>query len=161
MQCMFACLFGLTLDSGISAQNEPACIPVVKTWEDLRALPAIDLGDGVKIRLGLEADKVPQWSGALLYCLVEGYTPATSGRGHTLGPALVDFSFEKEKLADNTIWEKNIHKNAKGTYLYVRTLPIDRIGTYHITVTDRQGKICSQNFRRRNKGLLPSLDALA
>ena len=54
-------------------QEKPAAarIPVVKTWKELQELPPIDLGDGVKIRVGIEATKVPQWSGALLYCLTE------------------------------------------------------------------------------------------
>src|SRR6516225_8579417 len=100
MRSAFAVLIGVTLAPCALAQGYPARIPVVKTWEDLQALPAIDLGNSVKIRLGLEAEKVPQWSGALLYCLAEGYTPPSSGSGKTpFGPVHADFVFEKEKKA--------------------------------------------------------------
>ncbi|MCI0381276.1 MAG: hypothetical protein L0215_27135 [Gemmataceae bacterium] len=64
MRCLLAFLFGISLAPGALPQEKPARIPVVKTWEELQAPPPIDLGDGVKIRLGLEADKFPQWSGA-------------------------------------------------------------------------------------------------
>ena len=48
---------------------------MVKTWRQLRTLPPIELGVGVKVRLGLQAAKAPRWSGVLLYCLTEGYRP--------------------------------------------------------------------------------------
>jgi len=93
-----ALLVSVTLVPSVLAQSKPAPIPVIKTWEDLQAQPPIDLGESVKIRLGLEANKIPQWSGALLYCLAEGYTPPSSGEGKTpLGPVHADFAFGKGK----------------------------------------------------------------
>ena len=93
-----ALLVSVTLVPSVLAQSKPAPIPVIKTWEDLQAQPPIDLGESVKIRLGLEANKIPQWSGALLYCLAEGYTPPSSGEGKTpLGPVHADFTFGKGK----------------------------------------------------------------
>jgi hypothetical protein len=138
-----ALLFSVILVPGALAQSRPAPIPVIKTWEDLQAQPAIDLGDGVTIRLGLEADKIPQWSGGLLYCLAEGYTPPSSGEGQTpLGPVHANFTFEKGKKERSAkeVWASN-SKSPKGTYLYVRALPVDRVGTYHATVTNRDGKV--------------------
>jgi hypothetical protein len=142
MRCLLPFLLSSTVVVGVLAQQGPARIPVIKTWEELQARPAIDLGDGVKIRLGLEADKVPQWSGALLYCLAEGHAPPSSGSGKTpFGPVHADFTFAREKkVAEEMRWASN-GERPKGTYLYVRSLPIDRIGTYHVTVTDRQGKV--------------------
>jgi hypothetical protein len=79
-------------------QPRPATLAVVKTWKDLQAQPAFDLGDGVKVRLGLEGDKAPQYGGVLLYCLAEGYVPPNSGSGREpLGPVFVTFTFDKEK----------------------------------------------------------------
>ncbi len=147
MRCLLTFLFSITMVPSILAQDHPARIPVVKTWEDLQALPPIDLGDGVKIRLGLEADKIPQWSGALLYCLTEGYVPPSGGSGKTpFGPVHADFAFEKEKKAvAMTGWERKTKgKSPKGTYLYARALTIDRPGTYHVTVTNRQGKVLAK-----------------
>jgi hypothetical protein len=60
-----------------------------------------------------------------------------------LGPVHVDFAFGKgkeERLAQKINWESK-SKSPKGTYLYVRALPVDRVGTYHATVTNRDGKV--------------------
>lgn len=139
---MLAFLFSITIVPGVFGQSNPARIPAVKTWEELQALPPIDLGDGVKIRLGLEADRVPQWSGALLYCLAEGYAPPSSGSGQPpFGPVHADFVFENEQEAAEVMRWGNNGESLKGTYLYVRALPVARVGTYHVTVTDRQGKV--------------------
>ena len=144
MCCSFALLISVLLVPTVVAKAEPPSIAVVKTWAELQAQPAIDLGAGVKIRLGLEANRMPQWSGGLLYCLVEGYTPASSGEGTPLGPVLADFTFSDDKLANlagKGEWKAGEKENPKGTYLYVRALPIDRIGTYHATVTSPDGKV--------------------
>ncbi|MCI0381274.1 MAG: hypothetical protein L0215_27125 [Gemmataceae bacterium] len=144
MRCLLAILFGISAVPSAPPQEKPARIPVVKTWEELQALPAIDLGD-VTIRLGLEADKVPQWSGALFYCLTEGFIPPTKGGGRTLvGPVHTDFTFESERTAiEHERWALD-GKQPKGTYLYARGLPVDRVGAYHVTVTDRQGKVLAK-----------------
>lgn len=120
------------------AQDKPANIPVVKTWEDLLAVPAINLEGGVKVRLGLAADKAPQWSPALLYCLAEGHVLPTGGKGHApLGPVHADFRFEKDLplLQDLMQWESD-PKKPKGTHLFVRPHSISRVGTYRVEVTD-------------------------
>jgi hypothetical protein len=52
-------------------------IPVVKTWEELLKQPSLDLGGGVKVRLGIEATRCPRWSGVLLYACTEGYDDMT------------------------------------------------------------------------------------
>src|SRR5437773_1864148 len=75
-------VFAATLSGGCatppapnSAQS-PRTIPVVKTWGDLLKQEPIDLGDGVKVLLGIEATECPRGSGVLLYCLTEGYNPS-------------------------------------------------------------------------------------
>jgi hypothetical protein len=146
MRWFLTFLLNFTLLCSALAQPNPARIGAVKTWEDLQAVAPIDLGDGVKIRLGLEAVRVRQWSGALLYCLAEGYTPPSSGSGSTpFGPVHAHFAFGKEKtLLEKVKWGTR-GQGSKGTYLYVRTLPIDRVGTYHVTVTDHQGKVLARS----------------
>lgn len=126
-------------------QEKPAAIPVVSSWEELQALKAINVGDGVKIRLGLQRDKIPQWSGGLLYCLAENYTPPSGGRGKVpFGPVYAKFNYEGDnapnRIGDEAIAWGNGGKQPKGSYLYVRALPISRVGTYHVTVTDRDGR---------------------
>jgi hypothetical protein len=145
MRCLLAALLSMSAVSSALPQENPPAIPVVKTWEELQALPPIDLGDGVKIRLGLEADKVPQWRGALLYCLTEGYLPPSSGKGPTpFGPVYADVTHENDKAKIIQVNWGGDAKGPKGTYLYVRGLPADRVGTYHIKVTDRLSKVLAK-----------------
>jgi hypothetical protein len=124
-----------------SAQEQPAGIPVVKSWEELQAAPALDLGDGVKIRLGLEAATVPQWSGTLLYCLTEGYVPTHEVKAIPgFGPVYVDFTYEGEKAACCKLRAAATKERTKGQYLFVRAIPAARVGKCHVAVTDRRYK---------------------
>jgi hypothetical protein len=145
MRCLLAVLLSMSTVSDALSEENPASISLVKTWEELQALPPIDLGDSVKIRLGLEADKIPQWSGALLYCLTEGYLPPSSESGPmSLGPVRAEFAFENKRYAaDQVSWADDSNMSS-GTYLYLRALPIDRVGSYHVTVTDRQGEVLAK-----------------
>jgi hypothetical protein len=141
--------------------NEPARIQVVKTWKDLQNVPPIDLGGGVKVRLGLEADKVPRWSGTLLYCLTEGYTPASGGEGPTLGPVFATCQFgDEEKRKSERTWGSAKKDWPKGSYLFARALAVNRVGTYHIAVTDRQGKAIAKADFEGTKDFFHPLDAL-
>ena len=63
----------LTGRAQLQAQADPVVIKSVTTWEQLLKQPAIDLGDGVKIRLGIESLECPQWSGVALYAYTEGF----------------------------------------------------------------------------------------
>src|SRR5438132_2651863 len=128
-----------------SANEGPASIRVVKTWKELENLPPIELGAGVKIRLGLEAAKVPQWSGVLLYCLTEGYAPASHGAGATLGPLCATCQFGEGKTNESEAkWGRAKKDWSKGSYLFARAIPADRIGIYHVTVTDIQRKVIAK-----------------
>jgi hypothetical protein len=130
---------------GVSA-DEPASIKVVKTWKDLHDVPPIHLGGGVKVRLGLEAATVPQWSRALLYCLTDGYTPSSSRSGPTIGPVFATFHFVNEKETKNEgKWGSAKDKVwPQGSYLFAGALPVDCVGSYDIKVTDRHGKMIAR-----------------
>ena len=52
-----------------------AKLRVVRTWAELRAQKAFDLEGGLRVRLGMEADRARVHEGVLLYCLVEGRGP--------------------------------------------------------------------------------------
>lgn len=160
----FAFLFAR--DARAQESPPPARIPVVKTWEDLHALTAIDLGGGVKIRVGIEADRIPQWSGALLYCLTEGYTPASSGGGETpFGPvhAMVHFGEDKSPK-EQMRWGRQKKEWPKGSYLYVCVVAADRVGNYHVQVTHHDGKVLALTTYEGKKDFfhpwMPWLDGL-
>jgi hypothetical protein len=73
----------------LNKELSPA-IPVVGTYGDLLGQPVIDLGAGVRIRLGIEALTIPAGGGTLLYCLTEGYAPRHRGDSqYALGPVEV------------------------------------------------------------------------
>ena len=140
MRYLLAVVCGMSIVHAALGE-EIQSIPVVKTWEELQAIKPIDLGDGVKIRLGLEAATIPQWSGALLYCLTEGYRPPASGNAQTnLGPVHVAFEFKTEKhAADQIAWRRDHGTKPAGRYLFLRGFKIDRLGPYFVTVSDRDG----------------------
>jgi sugar phosphate isomerase/epimerase len=129
-------------------EASPARIAVVKTWKDLQSEPPITLGDGVKVRLGISADKGPRWSGAFLYCLTEGYVPASGGRGPVpLGPVHAAFTFGNAKsLPEQADWGAAKKKGGwpMGSYLFVRVLPVNRVGTYHVRVMHAKGRLVAE-----------------
>jgi hypothetical protein len=85
----------LTSRAQLQPQAEPVVIKCATTWEELLQQPAIDLGDGVKIRLAIESLACPQWSGVALYAYTEGFddiAPRQSNRD-ALGPVWVSVRF--------------------------------------------------------------------
>src|SRR4051812_358966 len=81
-------------------QGKGITVPVVKTWEELLKQPVLDLGDGVKVRLGIEATRCPRWSAVLLYAYTEGYDDM-AGRminRDRLGPLWVSVQFGGKSL---------------------------------------------------------------
>ena len=62
----------------------------MKTFGELAAQPVIDLGDGVKVRVGIESRSISVGSGVMIYCLTEGYEPAMKWEGDDrVGPVRV------------------------------------------------------------------------
>lgn len=145
MRFPLSVLFSVSILSIASSHEKPATIPVVTTWEELQKLPPIVLEDGVKVRLGLEANKFPQWSGGLLYCLTEGHRAFSESDSTSLGPVNVTFTYENDKAGQA---EKQKHApegtDRKGNYLYVRPLPVDRVGYYDVTVMDRKSNVIAK-----------------
>ena len=128
------------------AQADPLPIKTVATWEDLLKQPTIDLGDGIKIRLGVDSLECPQWSGVALYAYTEGFDdekPRSINRD-ALGPVWVsvrfgDASFDcKKKYSHIPRWEWQI--GAKQPRLFCRFLMADKVGDYHVTVRTEKGK---------------------
>jgi hypothetical protein len=150
MRYLVTLAFCLIAINGAASQEKTAGIPVVKTWKDLQDVAPIDIGDGVKIHLGLEADKLPQWSGGLLYCLTEGYTPANGGDGaQPFGPVHAAFDFgdsdvEIKREKSKVIWGSAKKNWPKASYLFARGLAVDRVGKYYIRVTDSKDKLLAK-----------------
>jgi hypothetical protein len=125
----------------------PPGIAVVKTWQELHAQPAIDLGDGVKVHLGIAADKCPQWGAVFLYCLTDGYVPANDNSGYqSLGPVVANFRHEKDLPyagGGPHQGEKN-EIAAAGHCLFVQMLAPVRTGTYRVDITNQERKLIAK-----------------
>ena len=132
----------LILCFGRCRSEEPVVKPlsVVRIWKDLLAQPVIDLGGGVKIRLGIENLKSPKWSGVLLYCFAEGYAPALKGDlNNMVGPVHVELQYgQVEHAQDISVSQRQssdmdeVLKRSK--VLYCKLIPINRIGKLRITL---------------------------
>jgi hypothetical protein len=120
----------------------PKPIAVVKTWKELEAQPAIDLGDGVKVRLGLEAKSAPRWSGVFLYCLTEGFDPPSTWKNDPLGPVYVAYTFQDEKEKKSGAKGGGSVEHLKGCrLLFARGLDVARVGVHRIQVRDKKGQV--------------------
>lgn len=134
----------------LAAQTELMPIKSVTTWEELFTQPAIDLGDGIKVRLGIDSLECPQWSGVALYAYTEGFDdqkPRSINRD-ALGPVWVlvkfgDVSLDgKHKHGLLPRWEWQI--GDKQPRLLCRFLMADKVGNYHVTVRTEKGKDIAQ-----------------
>jgi hypothetical protein len=167
MQSSLAMLAVLGMLHGVSDHGRHDWIRVVRTWEDLKAQPAIELGGGVRVRLGLEADRIPQWSGAYLYCLAENYVRQGSGVGRPVGPVRVDFVVDGPRLDEAKEvyeWGRQIAERPTGNCLYVRPLTVHVAGRFRLTVTGPKGRTIAQAFvdgtREAFHPWMPWLDGL-
>jgi hypothetical protein len=120
-------------------------IPVVKTWEELLKQPSLDLGGGVKVRLGIEATRCPRWSGVLLYACTEGYDDMQERvvNRDRLGPLWVSVHCDGRSLDAKRRFPFNLRAGGaadKQPRLFVRPVLIDRPGAYRVTARDKQGK---------------------
>jgi hypothetical protein len=149
-------LFALSLvivllgSARLAAQADPVPIKSVATWEDLLKQPKIDLGDGIKIRLGIDSLECPQWSGVTLYAYTEGFDdmkPRDINRD-ALGPVWVsvrfgDASFDaegKHRFIPRWQWQTG----DKQPRLLCRFLMVDKAGDYQVTVRTEKGKDIAQ-----------------
>ncbi|MAG55165.1 MAG: hypothetical protein CMJ83_02635 [Planctomycetes bacterium] len=70
---------------------ESADVAVVATFEELLEQTPIDLGDGVRVRLGIQARSARVGEGVLLYCIADGMKARVGAEspGERLGPLQV------------------------------------------------------------------------
>jgi len=75
----------------------------VKTWGELRKQPAIEVGNGVSVRFGIEAAECGLAEGVFVYCLTDGYAPPASWHEHDrFGPLYIVLSDGDGKQLD--VW---------------------------------------------------------
>jgi hypothetical protein len=62
-----------------------------------------------------------------------------------MGPVHVAIDFKQEKtLEATTRWGRQAKDWPKGSYLYVKPIVADRLGTYHVRVKDPKGKLLAE-----------------
>jgi hypothetical protein len=133
--------------SGQAGTKPAATIPVVTTWDDLLKQPAVHLDKGVVVRLGIEATDCPRWSGVLLYAYCDGMddTEPREYNRDSLGPLwlsvrvdgnLLDAKVKLRVPPRRFPWDAG----GKRPMLFCRSLLIDRVGDYRLTVCNDEGK---------------------
>ncbi|MEM7231088.1 MAG: hypothetical protein AAF517_02870 [Planctomycetota bacterium] len=124
-------------------------VRVVRTWRDLQRQPALDLGNGITVRLGIEAKEGPQLGGVLLYGLFErGSGDSTwsvrSGLGQ-LGPLRVLVSSVDEEPKELKV-EKPAAQNTISTSgalkqrFFARRVDLSRPGPLRIEIRTPSGR---------------------
>jgi hypothetical protein len=115
----------------------PRDLEVVRTTDDLLATPAISLGKGVTIHLGIDATECPHGGAVLVYCATEGRSPDT---GHetddSLGPVRVGLvGHERLKRL-----EEHVAGARPDPALFVKAIPIAEPGPHEVIVSSRDGR---------------------
>jgi hypothetical protein len=139
-----ACLTPASAQAGEPPKDIPA-IPVVKTWGELRKQPAIDLGRGVLVRLGIEAAECGLAEGVFVYCMTEGYAPPESWKEvHQFGPLFLALTDGDGKQLD--VWSDGIglvpHRKVVAgldecQLLFLRRVVVVRQGVVRVRVEHR------------------------
>jgi len=108
--------------------------------------PAIDLGKGVRVRLGIEAAECPADGGVLVYCIAEGYDGSCGAGWRVLGPVRLDVRRERPREI------RHIHQKLgrllrldaanlrKSRALFARAAAVTRAGKYRISVQTAKGR---------------------
>jgi len=122
----------------VCAAAEPRQLQDLRTWGDLQGQPAIELGGGVCVRLGIEARSCAVGSGVLVYCLSEGFDRITDGDEHSFGP--LHLAVKRPYEADGTrmLFETQSSESG-GPLLWVYPLDCPRAGLYELQLRRRSG----------------------
>jgi hypothetical protein len=120
---------------------------VVRTWGELARQPAIKIGGGITVRLGLSADHCPLNSGVLIYCLSEGYDALRTHETNTdrLGPLWVNVTCGGQSFVEPTTitslsrWGYLTTRNC--SVFFRRPVLIDRAGNFEVKVRSDRGDV--------------------
>jgi hypothetical protein len=139
-----ACLTSPAAQASEPPKDTPS-IPIVKTWGELRKQPAIDLGRGVSVRLGIEAAECGLAEGVFVYCMTEGYAPPEKWEEvDHFGPLFLALTYGDGKELD--VWRYGIglvpHRKVpagldKCQLLFLRRVVVVRPGVVRVRVENR------------------------
>ncbi len=122
-------------------------IHVVRNWRDLMSQPRVEVGGDVSVRLGISATNAPLNSGALVYCLTDGYDYFKNPnlKLQSLGPLSVKVRRGSESLIVNSTNFLGLSYHGDPTtggctLFFARQLLIDAPGLYEISVCTRPGR---------------------
>lgn len=127
-------------------------IAAVKTWGDLLKRPAINLGDGSNVRLGIDATNCTADGGVMVYGLFEGlgvYETVNHGADLMLGPLRVASDREaREEVAEDVLPEapvihppsRPLIRVAPGRHLFAAHVPMQDATLMYIDVKHVSGK---------------------
>ena len=130
----------------IGRAEQPLRIQTVKTWSQLRETPIVARGEFGEARIGIEAIKAPQWSGVLVYCLVQPTsTSEIAGKFNherVLGPLDCTISRRGEPRMANAMAsiQRELLPRDVLELLYTRAVVIDKPGTYDVEISLRDGQ---------------------
>ena len=125
------------------ADGKPVAIPVVKTWGEFADQPPIDLGNGTKIRLGVEANECAVGGAVALYCLTEGYVPAGSWEGRDrFGPVRAKIARVGAKSVEAlAVFCGASHEGpARGRFLFVQEVPMTATHPLRVEILSEKEK---------------------
>jgi len=124
-------------------KQAPRAVPVIKTWAALSAVKPFEIGDGVKVRLGIEAAEAPCLSGVLVYALVEGFKPnELDDPDEQLGPLKVELKTPgEEKTEIDAVQRQRQRQMADwdGAALFCRVLPLRTAGDHTLRFFTQTG----------------------
>lgn len=146
-------LLAVALACPLHAEDLPA-VPVVKTWAELSAAKSFDLGNGVSVRIGIEAAQAPRDSGVLLYVLTDGLREASlTPSSDQLGPLTVRIEHPGTKdLADKELRAAVANRrNWDGLALFCKAVPLPLEGDYRITFFSKDDKALATVTLRSEK----------
>jgi hypothetical protein len=136
------------------AEGDALEISEVGTFGDLAKQPAIELGDGVVIRVGIQAKTIPLGSALAFYCLTEGYVPERQwGEDGRVGPVRVVVTrpglveAKSKFLAERAV----LDKEPRGKLVFVEEVSMSGPEPRVLRVLTRKGKVLAQTTLRAAK----------
>lgn len=127
---------------GKAQKQAPQIVPVVKTFAALSQVKPIEIGEDIKIRLGIEAAEAPVYSGVLVYAQVDGFHVNEQDDPDTqLGPLKMEVKPEAEARRRIEVGPGLLRQPANwdGTALFCRVLTLRAPGDYTIRFLTHSG----------------------
>jgi len=127
---------------GKAAKQAPQVVPVVKTFAALSQVTPIEIGEEIKIRLGVEAVEAPAFSGVLVYALVDDFHINEQDDPETqLGPLKIEIKPDAEARRRIEVGPGLLRQPANwdGTALFCRVISMRAPGDHTIRFRTHAG----------------------